>query len=215
MDAGDILLAGRAYDSNALRHKLASRGAWMLTRSSWRSGAAVSFAMRSGETLALDGESGCVKTTTARLILKLLTPTAGRVLVYGEDIAAFKGHALRRFRTKVQVVFQDSWASLNPRMRVRDIVAEHLLVNAQHPYTQALLSAAPPSRPTAVPRQEIVLAGEVPSPIDPPSGCGFNPRCPKKIGNVCERRTPVLTLQSGSVHSVACHPSGRGKPHLA
>ena len=224
----------------------------------------VSFQMQPGETLALVGESGCGKTTTARLILELLEPTAGRVLVDGTDIATLKGKALRRFRTKLQAVCQDPWASLNPRMAVRDIIAEpvsaldvsirsqimnlfkdlqaqfdvgYVLVAhdlgttrymadwiavmylgrvvelapsetlfeaPKHPYTEALLSAALPSHPGADHRA-IVLAGEVPSPIDPPAGCGFNPRCHRKVGAVCEPTMPPFRPLTDRSHRVACH----------
>jgi oligopeptide/dipeptide ABC transporter ATP-binding protein len=286
----------------------------------------VSFDLRSGETLALVGESGCGKTTTAKLILNLDHPTAGTVRLEGEDVHALTGAALRRYRTKVQAVFQDPWSSLNPRMRVRDIVAEPMICNQnptrkevelrvakvleevglrpeqarnfphefsggqrqriaiasalisnprlivldepvsaldvsiraqimnlfkdlqaeynvsyllvahdlattryladhiavmylgklveaapteklfsdpKHPYTQALFSAALPSHPDAV-HDEILLAGEVPSPIDPPPGCSFHPRCQLKIGEVCERETPPLVDKPGH-HRVACH----------
>ncbi len=86
----------------------------------------VDFELTAGQTLAIVGESGCGKSTLARLVLNLDRPTAGRVLLNGEDIHAARGRALRRFRRQVQAVFQDPWASLNPRMRVRDLVAEPL-----------------------------------------------------------------------------------------
>jgi len=89
----------------------------------------VSFTIGEGETLALVGESGCGKTTTARLILGLWKPTRGSVSLDGRDIHALDSQHRHWYRTSVQAVFQDPWASLSPRMRVRDIVAETLVVN--------------------------------------------------------------------------------------
>jgi ABC-type oligopeptide transport system ATPase subunit len=89
----------------------------------------ISFAIGAGETFALVGESGCGKSTTARLVLRLWTPTSGSVSLDGRPVHALTGEDLRWFRTSVQAVFQDPWASLSPRMRVRDIVAEALVVN--------------------------------------------------------------------------------------
>jgi oligopeptide/dipeptide ABC transporter ATP-binding protein len=285
----------------------------------------VSFSIQQGKTLALVGESGCGKTTTAKLILRLEQPTAGQVLVDGNDVHALSGEALREYRTTVQAVFQDPWSSLNPRMRVREIVAEPLVVNRQvssqevkdrvaetlgrvglrpeqanlyphefsggqrqriavasalvsnpkliildepvsaldvsiraqimnllgdlqkqyqvsylliahhlattrhmahevavmylgriveraptgelfqhplHPYTQALFSAALPAHPDIV-REEMILAGEVPSPINPPSGCRFHPRCPFAMPR-CAAVEPEEKAVAAH-HLVACH----------
>ena len=292
----------------------------------------VDFALQRGQTLALVGESGCGKTTTAKLILRLEEPTSGSILIDGEDVHHLKGADLRRFRTRVQAVFQDPWSSLNPRMRVRDLVAEPLIVNERlsrkevdrrvdkvlrdvglrpeqahtfphefsggqrqriaiasalisnpqlivldepvsaldvsiraqimnlfkdlqqeygvsyllvahdlgttrymadqiavmylgrivehaacedlfedprHPYTRALLSAALPGHPDDQ-HEEIMLPGEVPSPMRPPSGCRFNPRCPAKIGRVCEDEMPDFRPGRGPGHQVACHLYPRG-----
>ena len=89
----------------------------------------VSFAIRAGQTLSVIGESGCGKTTTARLALNLEHPTQGAVLFDGQPLAELDGAGLRRYRSSVQAVFQDPWSSLNPRLRVRAIIAEPLIVN--------------------------------------------------------------------------------------
>ncbi len=285
----------------------------------------VSFALGRQETLGLVGESGCGKTTTARLLLRLERPTAGRALLDGKDIHTLEGASLQEYRTKVQAVFQDPWSSLNPRRRVRDTIAEALIVNRRvsaaekrdrvaevltqvglgpdvaaryphefsggqrqrialasalasypeliildepvsaldvsiraqimnllrdlqtrhrlsyllvahnlatvryiahrtavmylgqiveyaatealyrnplHPYTKALFSAALPASLDA-PREEIMLSGEVPSPIDPPPGCRFHPRCPFAMEQ-CARVPPVLEAVARD-HEVACH----------
>src|SRR2546426_7481948 len=89
----------------------------------------ISFSIQPGQTLALVGESGCGKTTTAKVILRLEDPTSGEVFVDGKAVHALNGDALKEYRTIVQAVFQDPWSSLNPRMRVQDLVAEPLVVN--------------------------------------------------------------------------------------
>ncbi len=296
------------------------------TRSYLKAIDGIAFEIRAGETFGLVGESGCGKTTTAKTILSLERPTAGRILFEGEDVNTMDKAGRRHYRSSVQAVFQDPWSSLNPRMRVRSIVGEpleiatsltkrqvtervsdlltevglnpyqanlyphefsggqrqrigiaralalnprlvildepvsaldvsiraqimNLLVDLQrehglaylliahnlatvrymchrvgvmylgkivetgdtdplfdnplHPYTKALISAALPSHPDIV-REEIILPGEVPSPINPPSGCSFNPRCPSKIGEICEQLMPQLA-QEESNHRVSCH----------
>src|SRR5499427_7076756 len=273
----------------------------------------VSFAIEGGRTLGVVGESGCGKTTTAKLVLGLEEPTEGGIRFEGCDLNALDAAGRRNYRKSVQAVFQDPYASLNPRMRVGAIIAEPLVTNdplpgdevrkrvlrlldmvglperaadlfphefsggqrqriaiarslalspklvvldepvsaldvsiraqilnllcdlqaelglsylfiahdlaavahmshtivvmylgkiveqgeartlaraPKHPYTEALFSAALPSHPDER-REEIILPGEVPSPLNPPSGCRFHPRCPHAMAR-CSQEIPEL-----------------------
>ena len=287
----------------------------------------VSFQIMRGETLGLVGESGCGKTTIGRCILQLLKPTGGEVRFRGQDLTQLSGRAMRPLRKELQVIFQDPYGSLNPRMTVGTIVEEPLIIHKigdrnerknrvqelfevvglnpnmmdrypyefsggqrqrigiaralavnptfivcdepvsaldvsiqaqvinllrslqerfdltylfiahdlsvvrhisdrvavmylgkiveitgrdelyrdpKHPYTRALLSAVPiPDPVVEASRERIILTGDVPSPIDPPKGCSFHPRCPF-VMDVCREITPVLK-QTTQGHSVACH----------
>ena len=284
----------------------------------------VSFAIEAGRTLGVVGESGCGKSTTAKLVLKLEEPTAGEIRFEGRSLQSLDAAGLRQYRRSVQAVFQDPFASLNPRMRVGAIIAEPLVTNERidkakarervaklldmvglparsadlfphefsggqrqriaiaralalspklvvldepvsaldvsiraqilnllvdlqrdlglaylfiahdlaavahmshsiavmylgqlveygpaktvavdprHPYTQALFSAALPSHPDES-RDEIILTGEVPSPVNPPSGCRFHPRCPHVLPR-CAPEVPRLRPAHG--RELACH----------
>jgi oligopeptide transport system ATP-binding protein len=288
----------------------------------------VSFDIKKGETLGLVGESGCGKSTLGRCILRLIEPTSGSVFFKGQDITKVSPAEMRKLRRNMQIIFQDPYASLNPRMTVEDILgepleihklfktgrekreriiklldlcglrreaiaryphefsggqrqriciaralavepefivcdepvsaldvsiqaqivnlmqdlqkelgltylfiahdlkviehistrvavmylgkvaemsgAEDLYHDPKHPYTQALLSAIPIPDPDYK-KERVILHGDVPSPINPPSGCYFHPRCPIAKDN-CKSDTPTLrNLGKQGVHDVSCH----------
>ena len=306
------------------KHFPLRRGLFARVEGAVRAVDGVSFTIDSGRTLGVVGESGCGKSTTAKLILKLEEPTGGEIRFDGQPLAGLGAEELRRYRRSVQAVFQDPFASLNPRMRVGQIVAEPLVTNEilegakvrkrvaqlldlvglperaadlfphefsggqrqriaiaralalsprlvvldepvsaldvsiraqilnlltdlqrdlglaylfiahdlaavahmshtiavmylgkiveygpaktiasepRHPYTQALFAAALPAHPDET-REEIILTGEVPSPVNPPGGCRFHPRCPHVFGR-CSVEVPLLRGAHG--REVACH----------
>lgn len=306
------------------KHFQAKRGIFGGSRGVVRAVDGISFAIERGRTLGVVGESGCGKTTTAKLVLGLEDPTGGAIRFDGKDLRGLGAVGRRHYRKSVQAVFQDPYASLNPRMRVGAIIAEPLVTNEslpasevrqrvlrlldlvglpdraaelfphefsggqrqriaiaralslspqlvvldepvsaldvsiraqilnllrdlqaelglsylfiahdlaavahmshsiivmylgkivesgearmlahapKHPYTEALFSAALPSHPDER-REEIILPGEVPSPLNPPSGCRFHPRCPHAMPH-CSRQEPMLMDVEG--REVACH----------
>ncbi len=284
----------------------------------------ISFTIKKGEVLGVVGESGCGKSTLGKAILRLIEPTDGRVFFDGIDITSLNASDLRKFRKKMQIIFQDPFSSLNPRMRAGDIIEEGLIIhkigasferekrvlellemvglsadsvkryphefsggqrqriciaralalepefivadeptssldlsvqaqilklfielreklgltylfishdlnlirvlsnfvlvmylgrvfefgkaedvleNPYHPYTKALISAVPTIEPETK-RKRIILEGDVPNPVSPPSGCYFHPRCPSRMER-CRNSYPPLKEVNG--RRVSCH----------
>src|SRR3954452_19944030 len=119
-------------DVQGLRKEFPVRGGWLgRTRATVRAVDDVSFRIERGATLSLVGESGCGKSTTARLVLRLLEPDGGRVTFDGVDLATLSGGALRGLRRQMQIVFQDPYSSLNPQMCVRDLIGFNLRVHGE------------------------------------------------------------------------------------
>ncbi len=292
----------------------------------------VSFEVRAGETLGLVGESGCGKSTLGRVIAQLHPATSGKVIFQGQDLVPMRGEKLRRMRQELQMIFQDPYASLNPRMTVGEIIGEPLknfglargkersnrvhevmrtcglnpnflnryphefsggqrqrigiaralvlnptfivadepisaldvsiqaqIVNLMedlqnrfkltylfiahdlsvvrhlsdrvavmylgkimeiadsrsiyenplHPYTKALLSSIPiPDPDLEAKRRPILLQGEIPSPVNPPSGCRFHTRCPIAQFPICSEQEPPLESKADG-HLAACHFAGQ------
>lgn len=312
-------------------HFPTASGALGRDRSKVRAVDGISFSVQKGKTLGLVGETGCGKSTTARAILQLIRPTEGKVWLDGIDLTSLDSEDLRRTRRRMQMIFQDPYASLNPRMTVAEIVGEPLEIHGlggrkvlrqsvnellakvglstkfatryphqfsggqrqrigiaralalrpdlvvadepisaldvsvqaqiinlleeiqdsldltyvviahdlavvrhmsdqvavmylgkiveladrvalyaepQHPYTQALLSAVPIPDPTVeAKRKRIVLTGDVPSPLNPPSGCRFRTRC-WKAQDICAEVEPPLEDKAQG-HMAACHFPGQ------
>ena len=191
----------------------------------------VTFNIKRGQTLGIVGESGSGKSTIGNCLLRNITPTGGHVYYEGHDMKDLNPRSLQRMRKNIQMITQDPFASLDPRMTILAVVSEggkiHKLLRMKaalpppahtpalptsddryshplHPYTQALISAAPIPDPVVDrARERILLEGEIPSPINPPKGCNFCTRC-KYADERCRTEEPQM-VDVGNNHKVACH----------
>ena len=303
------------------------KGSWFTKKKFVKAVDDVSFTLEQGETLGLVGESGCGKSTLGRTLVRLEAPVSGQIFFNGKDITRLKGSDLRKARTDFQMIFQDPYGSLNPRMSIYSALdevlkihtkfdrnrrydrmvelismvglreehlhryphqfsggqrqrigiaralavepkliiadepvsaldvsvqaqiinllidiqkqtgiallfiahdlavvehisdnimvmylgkivekgdAEQVCLNPAHPYTKALLSSVPVLNPSLRP-ERVILKGDVPSPIAPPDGCSFHPRCPE-VFNLCQSSRPdLLPVKEKSQHCIACH----------
>jgi oligopeptide transport system ATP-binding protein len=175
----------------------------------------VSFKVEKGRTLGLVGESGCGKSTTGYAILQLVRATGGRVLFDGTDLRQLGRRELRRMRRKLQIIFQDAHASLNPRLPIGDLVGEALDIHglvrgraARATRVRELLDMVGLSGQLIeryphelsggqAQRQRIILKGDLPNPADPPSGCRFRTRCPIAIDECAAIDPPQYPLGAG------------------
>src|SRR5206468_1955228 len=195
----------------------------------------VSFTIASGRTLGLVGESGSGKTTVGRTMLRLQEPTSGKMLFDGNDVFALDVTRLRALRRRMQIVFQDPYSSLNPRMTVDDTLREPLEIHGLNGTVTALLDevgldaafakryphelsggqrqrvgiaralSVEPQPNPHTPKRRIVLPGDIPSPAHPPPGCPFHPRCPHPKKSQRCRTEPPPLRPITPGHDAACH----------
>ena len=181
----------------------------------------VSFSIHKGETLGLVGESGCGKSTLGRQIVGLEQPTGGRILYKGRDLSHMRKPELKAIRTQLQMVFQDSYSSLNPRKHIFEILAEPMLYHGLadsrelfdhplHPYSKALFDAVPLADPRT--RKRLgggVIEGEAEILPGPGEGCPFYPRCPRRSRECAAARMELRPASEGSSHLVSCIHAGQ------